>query len=41
MEEPPKGSNIKKHGLRFKPFHEWFKEEVLNERVPKGPDDID
>ena len=30
----------KANGLRFKPFHEWFRMEVLNERLPKEPDAV-
>ena len=25
------------NGLRFKPFHSWFKEEILKAEVPRGP----
>ena len=36
MQEKVKRSN----GLRFKSFHDWFRQEVLNERVPKEPDAV-
>ena len=27
----------KVNGLRFKPFHSWFKDEILKAEVPRGP----
>ena len=25
------------NGLRIKPFHSWFKDEILKAKVPRGP----